>query len=83
MQAILYLIGIIAVIIFLASVFPISQCVYYKLIHKEEMNHRYLFSEDLFDRHMSYDIGLNDIRVIHNRSELDRLIEIEMGNKLP
>ena len=83
MQAILYLIGIIAAIIFLASVFPVSQCIYYKLIHKEEMTHRYLFSEDLFDRHMSYDIGLNDIRVIHNRSELDRLIEIEMGNKLP
>ena len=83
MQAILYLIGIIAVIIFLASVFPISQCIYYRLIHTEETTHRYLFSEDLFDRHMSYDIGLNDVRVIHNRNEMEELMKQEMARKLP
>ena len=83
MQTVLILIGLIAAIVVLASVVPVSQCVYYKFFKKNEIDHRYLFSEDLFDRHTSYDIGLSDVRVIHNRNEMEELMKQEMARKLP
>lgn len=66
-----------------ASVVPASQYIYYQFIKKDQYQIKYYFSEHLFNRHMSHDIGLDDARVINNRKDLGELWEIEVKHKLP
>lgn len=77
----LYLIILIFGIVFFTSFIPICQYLYYKFIKKEPMSLKFYFSEELFDRHMKKDIGLNN--VISNREEMQRLWNLEMLHKLP
>ena len=83
MSVILPFIVIIAIIVLLGSIVPLCQYFYNKFIKKENYSLRYYFSQELFDRHLRYDVGLSDVRMINNRKEMERLWDNELIHTLP
>lgn len=83
LNIILPFIIIIATIVLLGSIIPLCQYFYHRFIKRENYSLRYYFSQELFDRHLSYDVGLSDVRVINNRKEMEKLWDIEMVHMLP
>ena len=73
-----YVFSCIFATIFLASITPICQYIYYTYIRKETTKINYYFSEELFDRHLSC-----PIRMTNNRKDLGKLWEEELQHKLP
>ena len=74
----LYVFSCIFATIFLASIIPICQYIYYTYICKETTKINYYFSEELFDRHLSC-----PIRMTNNRKDLGKLWEEELQHELP
>ena len=80
---IIYLFGIIAAVAILSSIVPFAQYLYAHFVQHEPYSLRYYFSNELFDRHMQKDLGLNVVRVINNREDMKILWEEENKYKLP
>jgi hypothetical protein len=74
----LYVFSCIFATIFLASIVPICQYIYYTYIRKETAKINYDFSEELFDRHLSCPVC-----IINNRKDLGKLWEEELQHELP
>ena len=79
----LYILGIITAIVVLAYTVPFAQYLYARFVQKEAYSIRYYFSQELFDRHMRQDLGLNRGKVVNNREEMQKLWEQEMRHKFP
>lgn len=61
-----YVFTITVIIICLASIVPICQCLCYTY-GKKENNKRYLFSEELYNRHLEFKISTqNDYKNLNN-----------------
>ena len=74
----LYIFSCIFATIFLASIIPICQYIYYTYICKETTKINYYFSDELFDRHLSCPVC-----IINNRKDLEKLWEEELQHELP
>ncbi len=83
MSIILPFIVVIVAIVFLGSIIPLCQYLYHRFIKKENYSLRYYFSQEIFDRHLSYDVGLSDVRTINNRKGMDKLWNNETMHMLP
>ena len=74
----LYIFACIFATIFLASIVPICQYIYYTYIRKETIKINYYFSEELFDRHLGCPVFITN-----NKKDLGKLWEEELQHKLP
>ncbi len=74
----LYIFSCILAVIFLASIIPICQYIYYTYIRKETTKINYYFSEELFDRHLDC-----PVLVTNNRKDLGKLWEEELQHEFP
>ena len=75
--------AVIAGIIGVSCIVPFAQYLYCRFVKHKQYSIRYYFAQETFDRHLKYDVGLDDTRVIHNRNEMDNLWEAELAHHLP
>ena len=75
----IYILVCIAITILLASVVPLCQYIYYTYVYKESSPLKYLFSDDLYNRHLNGNIRY----FANNKRSLDDMWREELKHELP
>ena len=79
---VVYVLVLVAITIFLSSIVPVSQYLYYKFVKRGISSTHYCFSENLFNCYLNED-GCSVNSVINNRDEMEELWKKEIECSLP